>query len=290
MEVTILSTGLQTSYQDGGRPGYEAFGVPVGGALDARSAMLANQLVGHAPGAPLLEITVQGPRLYFSAPAQVALTGADCPLLLNGVRMPAWHTVDVPAEGVLYIGRARQGCRAYLAIRGHWEVPRWLGSVSRLPGAEGLLPAVERGSTIRITPMPRMAPRAIPVYLQPRFHSPAALRLLPGPEHGIWAEAVLRPFWASSHRVSKMAGRMGCRLESSLPWPAGVEELISSPVLPGTLQVTRSGQPILLLADAQTTGGYPRLGQLHEADIPLAAQLGPGATFTFHPEGWPSQK
>jgi len=276
--------GLYTRLQDLGRFGYQAYGVPVGGALDRASAALANQLVGNAADEPVLEITIQGPSLTIEEELQIALTGADLSPTLNGAPMPMYESVRASGGSQLRFGRPVSGCRAYLAVRGRWQVQRWLGSVSPPPHQAERLTAdsvLKKGSRVEIEHQGFLPKRIYPEYARPGYRPPHRVQLLPGPEFEQFEQGFIAWFVSQGHRVSADSNRMGCRLDTKPEAFAWEEELISSAVLPGTVQIAHSGQAIVLLADAQTTGGYPRLGVAPAQELGRLAQVRPGEVVWF---------
>jgi len=286
-DITLhcLKPGLQTLVQDAGRPDYQAQGVPAGGALDQTAARVANWLVGNAPEGPVLEITCLGPVLTISGPCQLALTGADLSARLNGQPVPRYQTVTVEAAATLTFGRLVAGCRAYLAVGGQWQVRRWLGSASAL--LHGGAPAtpdsiLARDSRVRIQPQQSIVPRKVAAELIPALPTHVRVRVLPGPEMDVFSALAIGYFFSRNYQLTPDVSRMGYRLRS--PEPAELvpgREIISSGVVPGTVQITSAGQPVLLLADAQTTGGYCRLATVISADLDAVAQLKPGDTLAF---------
>jgi antagonist of KipI len=275
--ITVLSPGLLTSVQDLGRPGYRASGVTVGGAADPAAAAVANLLVGNPVDAALLEITLAGPTLRFEAASRIALTGASFP----GVA--GWRPLEVKAGSTIECGHATHGCRGYLAIAGGLQVPPLLGSRSthlaagfggyrgralkpgdRLCFGEAHHPATD--SRWSLSPSLLSLPQ-----------QPARLRLMLPDDPPDAAPA----FLGSAYRVTSQSNRMGLRLAGPPITQHG--DGISRAVLPGTVQLPPDGQPILLLADSQTIGGYPVLGHVASADLRLAAQLRPGDELIFEP-------
>ena len=273
--ITVVEPGLFTTVQDLGRPGQRAAGVPLSGAADPVSLRLANLLVGNPEGAAAIECTLVGPTLRFEQDSLVALVGGDFPGLPGGV------ATRVPAGTVITLGHATTGCRGYLAVAGEIEVEPVLGSRSTLVAA-GLggfagrplragdgLALGERGE-FRVRQFPRIPqPGRLP-----------GLRIIPGEQ----AEAMGRHAWSRAFRTSSRSDRMGVRLEGEpLPGAGAFAGIASVAVFPGTVQVPPDGQPIVLVADGQTIGGYPVLGQVIRADLPLAAQLRPGDEVRFEP-------
>ena len=267
--IEIVRPGLATSIQDLGRPGFRAMGVPLCGAADTIAMRVANLIVGNPESSAGIECTLLGPDLRFECDAVVALAGAEFAAL------PSCRPVRIAAGTVLALGHARRGCRGYLAIAGGVTVPPCLGSRStyapaRLGGTTGL--ALMAGDRV---PIPAGAATIRGAWsLAPdhdAFAAPCVLRVIPGTH----AEDCGRAAWNTSWRVSSRADRMGIRLEGQ-PLPGGRADMVSAAVLPGTIQLPPDGRPIILLADAQTIGGYPVVGQVIAADLPRAAQLRPG--------------
>lgn len=286
--IEVLSTGLLDTLQDEGRVGYQSQGVPLGGAMDRKSAALANQLVGNPLGTPVVESTLLGGRLCFHGPAQIALTGALAQPKLDGQPIPTYTTVNVAPGSVLNIGGMQQGCRTYLAIRGDWLIRKWLGSCSPPPYQSDLLTPesrLQRGQRWQIQESVPISARSIDPQKQSTFSQIRDIRVFPGPEWAVFSVAVTERFLNRAFTISKDANRMGLRLQENLPNADRLPGLLSSAVLPGTVQVPPSGQPIILMADAQTTGGYPRMAQVCTDDLPTLAQCRPGdqIRFKLHP-------
>jgi len=265
---------LYTTVQDLGRPGHRAAGVPAGGAADSMAFRVANLAVGNPPDAAVLECTLTGPGIRFGCDVIVAFAGAA----FSG--LPSGRPFHVRAGSVLEVGHAVRGCRGYLAVAGGIDVPEVLGSRSTygpaicggfhgraLVAGDRLKLGVSRrrttGTNWRIAPD-----------LTPLPDGRACLRL-------VREAPVDSRVWEASFRVTARSDRMGVRLAG--PSIQLVGDGMSVAVLPGTVQVPPDGQPIILLADAQTIGGYPVLGQAIAADLPLAAQLRPGDVVRFLP-------
>jgi antagonist of KipI len=281
--ITVVEPGLFTTVQDLGRPGHRNAGVPLSGAADRVSLRLANLLVGNPEGAAGIECTLVGPRLRFECEAIVALVGGEFPGL------PAGVATRLAAGTELAIGHATAGCRGYLAVAGGIEVEPVLGSRSTLVAA-GLggfggrpLRASDRlGVGDRAGRAARPPVRGVAEVLRVmRFgERPQVLRVIPGEQ----AEACCGSAWGRTFRASSRSNRMGVRLEGEpLPGAGEFARMASVAVFPGTVQLPPDGQPIVLLADAQTIGGYPVLGQVIAADLPRAAQLRPGEPVCFEP-------
>ena len=287
MSVTVLAGGLQTSVQDCGRFGYRHLGIGTAGALDGYALRVGNLLVGNPENSAALEIALAGPRLRFDRAVQIAITGADIDARADGVAIAGWRPVDLPAGCELSLGACRRGARAYLAFAGGLQVLEILGSASTdlragFGGLEGrclktgdvLSPGCETSAD---TSEPTMATW----WLDPRpdldFSQPALVRVLPGRD----AVTPATGFYDNPYRVSAHSNRQGLRLQGAALASADSGERLSEPVAPGTIQLPPDGEPIVLLAEAQTIGGYPRIGHVIDADLPRLAQLRPGDDVRF---------
>lgn len=288
MSVRVLAPGLLTTLQDGGRQGWRHLGVGGAGALDAYSHAVANLLVGNAEEAPVLEATLAGPRLAFEHATRIALCGADIDASADGISVPGWRPVDLSAGTTLALGACRAGARAVLAVAGGFTVPAVLGSASTdLRGGFGGLggrPLVA-GDTLPMAAANGTAAAfaVAPWWIDPApdldFKAPVRVRVLPGRDALVPGDALFREAW----RVAAASDRQGLRLEGAPLSPHARREAVSEPVAPGTIQLPPDGSPIVLLADAQTHGGYPRIGHAIRADRPRLAQLRPGDTLHFVP-------
>jgi len=283
LKLHIIKPGLFTTVQDQGRPGYQAFGVPISGALDQKSAAVGNLLVNNSAQTPVLEITMMGPTIQFEGVGWIAITGANLSPSLNGVPCQQYQTLAVNSGDTLKFGRPIDGCRAYLAVAGEWILPKWLGSYSAITqnGAQ-LTPAsiLTKGQIITITSSTPTS-RTWPVEGRLSGAGTSPIRVLPGPEFESFSRFNIGSFFSQTFTISPDSNRMGYRLKECLSSFKPEKELISSGVIPGTIQVTGAGQPILLLADAQTTGGYYRLANVVGKDMDVIAQLKPGDQIRF---------
>lgn len=289
-ELHFLKAGLQSLVQDQGRMGYQAYGVAVGGFLDEGAAKMANWLVGNELGGPVLEITLMGPAIAFGEDCQIALTGANLSPRLNGKALPMYESLHIPAGSMLDFGRPLNGCRAYLAVGGKWQLPQWLGSYSAAPQTLAWLTpesVIKKNSLLRIRTRPPIPPRCIPEKYRPQYGKWQDIRVLPGPEFGQFSRFAIGHFFSYTYPISPQSNRMGYRLQGKIADFHPKEEIISSGIVPGTIQVSNEGQPIVLLADAQTSGGYSRIANVISADMPLLAQMKPGDEVHFVPVSLP---
>jgi len=276
MEITVIRGGMLTTVQDLGRSGHRAAGVPLGGAMDPFALRVANLLVGNPEAAAALECTLLGPELVFSADTVIALGGAD----FDG--LAAWQPRAVRAGERVKLGAARRGCRGYLAVAGGIEVPPVLGSRSTyLRGGFGGFQgrALRDGDTMTapdvsrwMTDHWRIDARILPAYL-----SAPTVRVVRGAQMDDFGAALFE----AEFKILPQSDRMGIRLGGAKLARIGAVELVSSAVAPGTVQVPPDGQPIVLMADAQTIGGYPQAANVISVDLPLVAQLRPGDRVRF---------
>lgn len=281
--MTVITPGLFTTVQDEGRWGHQGGGVSVSGAMDLVSHRIANVVVGNDRAAATLEITLQGPELRFDADAMVAIAGADLNATIDGVAIDPCTRTRCRSGGVIRFGRRRSGTRGYLAVDGGIDVSRVLDSRSthattRIGGVAGR--PLRAGDTLPIGQSNgRHASRRVPLDPQPRA---VRLRAIPGPQDDFFATSAFDILQQTRFTVSPQSNRMGYRLTGGPPIPRADErEMISDATFAGALQVPPSGDPILLMADRQTTGGYPQIATVITADLPLAGQLAPGDSVEF---------
>ncbi len=278
----VQRSGPLAILQDLGRPGYRAFGVPVSGALDQPAHLLANALVGNEPQAATIECTMGGLSLQFCKKAVVAVTGGGA-ALVNQAKIAHNQAVPLQKNDVLDIIFHQNGMRTYLAVRGGWEGIECMGSKSVCRNAQ-LGNVLQKGSSL-------FAGRAKKGQNQPfSKDSPTitaaegfVLRVMPGPEFEHLDAVGQQQFYQQTYIVSHRSDRMGSRLEGAPLALSDRHELLSTAVAPGTIQRTPDGQLIVLLNDCQTTGGYPRVGQVAAVDLPRLAQISPGTEVHFVP-------
>jgi len=290
--VTVLNPGLFTTIQDAGRWGQQDRGVPVSGPMDRRSYRLANALVGNPPGAAALEATLLGPELRIEQPARVAIAGADLGASIDGTALAADSMRTCGAGSVLRFGERRHGTRVYIALDGGIDVPLVLGSrattvVCGLGGVDGR--ALKAGDRLQLGES--MQPGGNASGFAPQvIEGGARLRIMRGPQDEYFDQSALDLLQRTRFTISPQSDRMGYRLVGSersrltmqgRPGPFGPGAMISDATFMGGLQIPPSGEPILLMADRQTTGGYPQIATVITADLPLAGQLAPGDWIEF---------
>ncbi len=277
--IEVLSGGTWTTVQDRGRPGWGRYGVSPGGPADWFSAAVANALVGNDPDAALVECTLIGPTLRFRRGATVALMGGETATIENGIAFP------VAAGAELKIGRVQRGLRTYLAVRGGIAVRRVMSSralcqLGRFGGGFGR--PLEVGDQLPVGKTPTLpSPQGGGRFLKRLpLVGPWEVRVMTGPHRDAFAADDFARFLNTAFRVTPRADRMGMRLQASglRLHPA---EILTAPVTQGAVQVTPSGEAIVLLAEHQTTGGYPVIATVICADWPLLGQARPGDTIHF---------
>lgn len=278
--LAVVRAGALTTVQDRGRPGHAHLGVPRSGALDGPAAALANRLAGNAPDAAVLETTVDGCSVRPRSAVTVAVTGAPCPVTVDG-RPAAWGApVGVRAGSVLDVGAAVRGVRSYVAVSGGIAVEAVLGSRST-DLLSGLGPApLTDGAVLPLGPSRDVHTR-VDVAPQPAPPAELVLRVALGPRDNWFTPEAVELFTARTYRVSPAANRIGLRTTGPALQRARGEELPSEGMVLGAVQVPPDGRPVVFLADHPTTGGYPVIAVVHGADLPAAAQAPPGTPVRF---------
>lgn len=303
MSLLIEKPGLLTTVQDLGRFGVQKYGVIVGGAMDAFALRIANLLVGNAEEEAGLEITLLGPVIRFEQTALISLCGGDLSPKLNGVPIPLWRTVLAPKGSMLTFGSIQLGCRAYLAVGGGIDVPVRMNSRSTylragIGGYEGralvagdrltLGDMTQRGSHL-LGLLAREASKeygavsrwAVFPEMLPKYAENPIVQLIPGEEYDLFQVQSQQILWQEEFAVLPQSDRMGYRFKGRELQMNPSKEMISSAVTMGTVQVPPDGNPIILMADRQTTGGYPKIAQVASVDLPLLAQTNLGARVRF---------
>jgi KipI family sensor histidine kinase inhibitor len=282
--ITILRPGLFTTIQDEGRWGHQASGVPVSGPMDRLSHRVANALVGNEQTAALLEATLAGPEIRLESAALLAITGADLGARLDSDAVPLHRPIKCRPGAVLRFSERRGGARAYIAFSGGITVPTVLGSRAThiycgLGGVDGRI--VAAGDCLPLGNEKTPSPWRVISVPQPSVAGGAKLRVLPGPQLDDFPAEALDILQRTRFKVTSQSDRMGYRLTGgTIPCIEG-REMISDVTFTGALQVPPSGNPILLMADRQTTGGYPQIATVITADLPSAGQLAPGDWIEF---------
>lgn len=301
MSIHVLRPGLLSTIQDLGRHGFQHLGVVPCGAMDHLSHCMANALVGNDATSATLECTVIGPELRFDEETLVALYGARFEARTGG--LPANRPALIPKGTTIAIGSAVRGSRAYLAVAGGFVLPEVLGSRSTyVPGHFGglrgrplqagdVLPTSDDLATLSGERFAQLRERTAskPVHTVrwsvPSLSVPGpgtlAVRALKGRHHGQFSKASQAAFFSAAWRISASSNRMGYRLEGARLERKRMVDVLSEPTCLGTVQVPNDGNPIVLMADHQTTGGYPKIAEVAGVDVPLLSQLPPGGLVQF---------
>jgi biotin-dependent carboxylase-like uncharacterized protein len=281
--LTVVKPGMLTTIQDLGRLGYQGLGVPVSGPMDAYSHRLANQLVGNGAEAAALEVTLMGPELTADGDVTCAITGADIAVAIDGRPAPMNEPFTLRAGRSMKWGHRISGARQTLAVRGGFDVPATLGSrathlTSRMGPFGGR--ALRPGDVLAVGPAPD-TPRVVSGHALEIPLGGARLRLLPAVHRERFTDDAWGLLTHARFTISTQSNRMGYRLDGPTLGHAAAADILSEAMPLGAIQVPASGQPILLLAERATTGGYATIGCVITADIPLAGQLAPGDWIQF---------
>jgi allophanate hydrolase len=283
--LAVLAPGLHTTVQDLGRVGWQAIGVPVSGALDTTALRLANRLVGNSPAAAGLEILHSGPTFEVTADrVRVALAGDGARLVVGGAAtVPAWQSLSLARGDVVAVVVGRRAACCCLAVEGGVAVPRVLGSAATYvrAGIGGLMGRPLRGGDLvplAIAEAPDRVELRLP---DPPAAADAPIRIVLGPQREYFTDAALARLLDSEYCISRDADRMGMRLDGPALSHRGGWDIVSDAIATGAIQVPGSGQPILLLADHQTTGGYPKIATVVSADLPVVGRRRPGDPLRF---------
>jgi allophanate hydrolase len=286
--LEVISPGLHTSVQDLGRLGWQRMGVPVSGALDTESLRLANALVGNSPETAALEIFHHGPTLAVKAESiRVALAGGGLIEVLGDYRrtIPAWRSVRLHRDDVFEVGALQGTACCYLAVEGGLAISPCLGSRSTyargsLGGFVGR--ALREGDLVPLVLAEAGGRADLELPRPPSPRRDQAIRVVLGPQEDRFTAKSVAAFLAAEYTVSTSADRMGMRLEGpSLKHKGKRYDIVSDAIVTGAIQVPGNGQPIVLLADHQTTGGYPKIATVISADLPAVGRRLPGDTIRF---------
>ena len=281
----VNKPGLFTTVQDLGRFGFQRYGVPVSGAMDSFAFTLANYLVGNRSNDAGLEITLLGPELEFLSDSWVAITGANLSPALNGEAVACWQTLAVHNEDVLSFGQPQCGCRAYLAVKGGINVPLVMNSRStyvrgglggfrgRRLRAEDIVEGFEIGRLKKGFCLPK---ELVPFYL-----NELEVEVVFGPQSEYFTNEGREAFLSSDYVVTVESDRMGYRLDGLRVERRGSLDMVSDAISVGSVQVPESGRPIIMMRDAQTTGGYPKIGVITTSDVSLLGQVKPNDEVKF---------
>jgi biotin-dependent carboxylase-like uncharacterized protein len=282
--MSILKAGFMTTIQDAGRFHQAHLGFPVSGCMDAPAAWLANRMVGNPRDAAVLEITWSGLTLTVDQNCQMALAGAEFSCLRNGKQVNTDQVIPLIAGDTLQLDQLISGVRAYLAIAGELDVPEVLGSKSTLTlagvgGFHGR--ALRDGDQLSVVTRVPGLTRQKPLWKKHRPQSIHVIRAMPGPEFNTFSDATIRQAFSQPYQLTHQASRQGFRLTARALDNPDHGGMVSTGLVPGSLQVTPDGQTILAMQDAQTTGGYPRILVVNQEELHKLAQIRPGEDIYF---------
>lgn len=277
----VKTPGVLTTIQDLGRMGYGQYGIPVSGAMDRYSFQIANRLIGNAPGDAGLEITLYGLKLETLRSVRIVITGGDMNPILNGEPLPMWQTLDLPAGSTLLFKNIRGGARAYLAVEGGIDSPVQLNS--RSTNQKALLGnTLKKGDIIKTLPVKlTSSDHQLPESMIPTYSKQADIRVILGPQDDLFSRKGMDTFLSETYTITSQSDRQGYRLEGEFIEHVSGADIISDAILPGSIQVPGNGQPIIMMMDAQTTGGYPKIACVIGPDIDVLAQMLPGRKVRF---------
>lgn len=285
--IKILDAGLLTTVQDLGRYGFQRYGVSASGVMDEYSAKIANKLVGNKVGEAVLETTLKGVQIEFLQNTAVAITGGNCDVTLNGTKIELWQSYLVNRGDILKMGICRSGLRNYLAFAGGIDVPIIMNSKStnlkaKVGGFNGR--KLMTGDILSVGVGSLETPLTLNKHYIPTYSKDIKVGVILGQQDDHFTEAGIKTFLNETYTVTQESDRMGIRLSSvsgaTIEHKNGAD-IISDGITFGAIQVPGSGQPIVMMADRQTTGGYTKIGNVISSDLAKLAQATPGTKVKF---------
>ncbi|MCM3067580.1 5-oxoprolinase subunit C family protein [Priestia flexa] len=294
MSIKVLKPGLLTTIQDLGRTGFQKHGVLVSGAMDTYSLRVANLLVANDEKEACLEMTLMGPTIEFEKDCVIAITGGDLAPSINNEPVHMWKPIYVSKGSTLQFGPCKKGCRAYLAVKGGFLLSPVMNSKStylrgELGGYKGR--ALQANDVIKFTTSQQQHVEVASHVHMPNwyvnfherlsFEKKPIIRVIKGSQFDLFTKESQQAFSEQAFKVSTQSDRMGYRIAGPELALSEKVELLSEAVTNGSIQVPPDGNPIILLADRQTTGGYPKMAQVITADLPVLAQVKPGESIYF---------
>ncbi len=285
MSLRVIQPGILSLLQDGGRFGQHRIGLTNGGPLDAEAYYYCNRLLGNPPGSTVIEISFGGLRLQAQVDTYICVTGADMPLLVNGGEQPRWQVIRLRAGDDIALEFSQRGCRAYLGVADGFAIAPSFGSSAtvmreHIGGLRG--EKLQAGDSL---PCPAVNERRcllLPATWRPCYQDRVTVRVIPGYQQAHFSRLQQRRFFSHGYTVTDRSDRMGYRLQG----PAiecDIEGILSEGICAGAIQIPADGQPIVLLNDRQTIGGYPKIGSALSLDTAHLAQLAPGGVVHFAP-------
>lgn len=301
--IRILKPGLLDTIQDSGRTGYQKYGIIVSGVMDPLAHRLANLLVGNKENESVMEMTLMGPAILFEEDALISICGGDLSPSVDGEAVPMWRPVFIKKGTELIFGYAKRGCRAYLAAAGGFDVETVLGSKStylraKIGGYGGrALQAGDKLAFGRLSVASKILISELATKnsgksftssswfiaddIYPSMGRIMEIRTIKGPQFGWFDEKSQRDFYGKQFEVTSQSDRMGFRLKGPALTLGQPKDMISDAINFGSIQVPPDGTPIILMADRQSVGGYPKIGQVASVDLPAIAQTQPGERISF---------
>jgi antagonist of KipI len=288
--IRIIKGGLLSTVQDTGRYGFQRYGMPAGGAMDVFSLLLANRILGNQQNAPCIETTMDGPMILFKAEAYITICGADMQPRINDKSVKNNRVIIAKPGDVLSFKGLRTGCRSYIAFAGGLKIEPVMGSCATyLPAGIGGFKGrkLKAGDEIELANQPvSLVDFSLPENLNLIDKPKSPIRIIPGPEISYFAFSSIQKLLNSDFTILPQSDRMAYRLDGVPVFPlAGKADIISSGIPFGTIQIPADGQPIIMMADRPTTGGYPRIAVVASVDLPRLAQLKPGDRIQFREIG-----
>ena len=285
----VIEPGFRSTVQDAGRKGWSRYGIPPSGPMDRVAYLAANALVGNSSEAATLEITLTGPHLVAARDCLIAVCGAELDIQVGALTVPTWHAVFVRNGYDIRLGTLRNGARAVLAVSGGIDVPRFLGSRSTtLNGGFGGLQgrSLQQGDQLPIGErqpgdLVMQAGRSWSKKQRPVYTSTPIIRVVLGPQQDYFDDKALTLLFKHPYTISSSSNRMGFRLKGPVIQHKNNAGIVSDGIVTGSIQIPPDGQPIVMMVDHQTTGGYPKIATVIQADIPILAQCLPGTIVRF---------
>ncbi|MEG6584733.1 biotin-dependent carboxyltransferase family protein [Dendrosporobacter sp. 1207_IL3150] len=286
--ITTIQQGVFTTIQDEGRWGYQAYGMPIAGAMDRYAYRVSNMLVGNSSNAAVMEMTAVGGVFKFDSDNIAAICGADMQATLNGKPIHNWSSFLVPKNSELKFGQAQAGYRCYFSIRGGIDVPKVLGSratCSRavVGGHEGR--ALRQGDVLRIGRdiFYEVHPHIMDSQYVPLYADQIELRVILGPQENMFSDKAINILFTSSYKITEKSDRLGYSLKGPKVFPIGKADIVSDAMCKGAIQIAANGLPFIMGADHQTTGGFAKIGWVIWGDLPKLGQARPGDVVRFKP-------
>jgi len=278
----VTRPGIFTTIQDLGRPGFMKYGIPISGAADRFSCQVANWLLGNEPEAAVLEVTLGGLEMVACDGLWIAVTGGDLSPIVNGEGLAMWQAVLLRKGDRLALRQRREGFRSYVAVRGGFFAPIFLGS--RSVWMRGLMGEKISSGKVLATEnavINEICIKPLPPEMIPRFSEPEAFRIVLGPQEDRFTPEGIETFLASEYKIHFQSDRMGYRLEGPRIEHRRGADILSEPIARGAIQIPGDGLPILILWDGQVSGGYTKIGHVISADLDRLAQKMPGEKIRF---------